>query len=387
MVRPIDRIARVPFLVGADENSVLRYAEPLLQRDHNFRGRYRQLHFQCFVSAVVQTRLRRDPHVFRVLHQPFRRHLVHRRVALEVIRQNHGGVVADASVARVACSDSDICWRCCWCCARSEKCDYRRKRHKPGTSNYCEPHECVCVAKSAPQRVATDTNVGFYFPPGERDSGLADYSSTPAFVNLGRYDTAVGTNAGANLTTGSDNIDIDALGFAGESNTMRIGTVKQTATFITGIHGAATANANAVPVVIDSAGQLGTICSSRRFKDEIKPMDNSSEAILGLKAVTFHYKSDSKETPQFGLIAEEVAKVNPDLVVRDENGVIYTVRYDAVNAILLNEFLKEHRKVRTLEDRLGQQQKRIEALTAHVRKVSERVELRAPAPQIAANED
>jgi len=100
-----------------------------------------------------------------VLHQPFRRHLVHRRVALEVIRQNHGGVVADASVARVACSDSDICWRCCWCCARSEKCDYRRKRHKPGTSNYCEPHECVCVAKSAPQRVATDTNVGFIFRP------------------------------------------------------------------------------------------------------------------------------------------------------------------------------------------------------------------------------
>src|SRR5205823_3942345 len=149
------------------------------------------------------------------------------------------------------------------------------------------------------------------------------------------------------------------------------------ATFITGIRGTATANANAVPVVIDSAGQLGTICSSRRFKDEIKPMDNSSEAILGLKAVTFHYKSDSKETPQFGLIAEEVAKVNPDLVVRDENGVIYTVRYDAVNAMLLNEFLKEHRKVRTLEDRLGQQQKRIEALTAPVRKVSERVELRA----------
>src|SRR5207244_4569075 len=85
--------------------------------------------------------------------------------------------------------------------------------------------------------------------------------------------------------------------------------------------------------------------SSRRFKNEIKPMDQVSEAILSLKPVTFHYKSDTKGVPQFGLIAEEVAQVNPDLVVRDENGDIYTVRYDAVNAMLLNEFLKEHRKV------------------------------------------
>src|SRR5207248_1415407 len=99
--------------------------------------------------------------------------------------------------------------------------------------------------------------------------------------------------------------------------TIRIGTpMDQSATFIAGIRGTTTANPNAVPVVIDSAGQLGTISSSRRFKNEIKPMEKSSEAILGLKPVTFHYKSDSKETPQFGLIAEEVAKVNSDLVVR-----------------------------------------------------------------------
>src|SRR3954468_5060764 len=105
---------------------------------------------------------------------------------------------------------------------------------------------------------------------------------------------------------------------AGESNTMRMGTGKQTATFVSGIRGVATTNANAVPVVIDSAGQLGTVSSSRRFKDEIKPMDNSSEAILGLKPVTFHYKSDTHGTPQFGLIAEDVAKVNSDLVVGDD---------------------------------------------------------------------
>jgi hypothetical protein len=98
-------------------------------------------------------------------------------------------------------------------------------------------------------------------------------------------------------------------------------------------------------VLIDSEGQLGTVSSSARFKKEIKPMDTASEAILALKPVTFHYKSDKTGTPQFGLIAEEVAAVNPDLVVRDKNGDIYTVRYDAVNAMLLNEFLKEHKKV------------------------------------------
>jgi len=219
--------------------------------------------------------------------------------------------------------------------------------------------------------------------------------------NTGSFNVALGFNAGASLTTGSNNIDIGHGGVAGESNTMRIGTGKQTATFITGIRGTATANANAVPVVIDSAGQLGTVSSSRRFKDEIKPMDNSSEAILRLKPVTFHYKSDTRNTPQFGLIAEEVAKVNPDLVVRDENGEIYTVRYEAVNAMLLNEFLKEHRRateqqakvakqestITELKTTVAQQQKQIEALTAGLQKVSAAVELplqRVAYPEIAA---
>jgi hypothetical protein len=127
--------------------------------------------------------------------------------------------------------------------------------------------------------------------------------------------------------------------------------------------------------------------SSAHFKEQIKPMEKASEAILALKPVTFHYKSDKKNTPQFGLIAEEVAKVNPELVVRDDKGEIYTVRYDAVNAMLLNEFLKEHRKAEEQGAMIAKQQKQIEALTATVRKVSERVELSAPAPQIAANED
>jgi hypothetical protein len=182
----------------------------------------------------------------------------------------------------------------------------------------------------------------------------------------------MGYNAEANLTTGHDNVDIQAAGVAGESNTLRIGTAKQTRTFISGIRGVTTANANPVPVVIDSAGQLGTVSSSGRFKSDIQPMDKTSETILGLKPVTFHYKSDTEATPQFGLIAEEVARVNPNLVVRDENGEIYTVRYEAVNA-MLNEFLKEHRKVQELEMNAGQQQKQIEALTATVQKVSDQV--------------
>ena len=159
--------------------------------------------------------------------------------------------------------------------------------------------------------------------------------------NTGSGNVALGTLAGANLTTGNSNLVIGNLlgGVAGESNTMRIG-LSQFRTFISGIRGVTTGNANAIPVMIDSDGQLGTMSSSRRFKHEIKPMDTASQAILSLKPVTFNYKSDNTNTPQFGLIAEDVAAVNPDLVVRDQNGQIYTVRYDAVNAMLLNEFLK-----------------------------------------------
>src|SRR4029077_13533876 len=169
----------------------------------------------------------------------------------------------------------------------------------------------------------------------------------------GAFNTAIGLNALLNNTTGTNNIalggaagdqittvddiiDIDNNGQSPDSRTIRIGQV-QTRTFIAGIRGVTTGTADAIPVLIDSLGQLGTTSSSRRFKKQIKPMDNASEAILALNPVTFHYKSDTTGTPQFGLIAEEVANVNPDLVVRDENGEIYTVRYDAVNAMLLNE--------------------------------------------------
>ena len=206
--------------------------------------------------------------------------------------------------------------------------------------------------------------------------------------NTGSGNVALGTLAGANLTTGNSNLVIGNLlgGVAGEANTMRIG-LSQFRTFISGIRGVTTGNANAIPVMIDSDGQLGTMSSSRRFKHEIKPMDTASQAILSLKPVTFNYKSDNTNTPQFGLIAEEVAQVSPDLVVRDDKGDIYTVRYDAVNAMLLNEFLKEHRTVNELRATVAQQQKQLEALTAGLQKVSAQLELNKAAPQTVLNDN
>jgi len=197
----------------------------------------------------------------------------------------------------------------------------------------------------------------------------------------------LGLNAGFNLTTGSSNIDIGNNGVAGESKKIRIGTNGvQKNTYIAGIFGVTVPTG--VAVLIDSSGHLGTTTSSARFKEAIKPMDKSSEAILSLKPVTFRYTKDLDPdgNPQFGLVAEEVEKVNPDLVTRDDEGKPYTVRYEAVNAMLLNEFLKEHRNVQELKSTLAQQQKQIEALTAGLQKVSAQLELSKPVPQTVLNQ-
>jgi uncharacterized coiled-coil protein SlyX len=214
----------------------------------------------------------------------------------------------------------------------------------------------------------------------------------------GSSNIVLGRNAGFNLTTGDNNIDIGNSGVAAEANTIRIGTQgTQTKTFIAGISGTAIGGGGGA-VRVNANGQLGTAPSSARFKQKITPMDKASEAILALKPVTFHYKKefDPDGTPQFGLIAEEVAKVNPDLVACDADGEIYTVRYDAVNAMLLNEFLKEHRKVEELEatiaqqqkkfeSRITRQQKQIEVLTAGLQKVSDQIEASKPAPRMVLN--
>jgi trimeric autotransporter adhesin len=199
------------------------------------------------------------------------------------------------------------------------------------------------------------------------------------FNTRGGNNIAVGFGAGIDVTSGSHNIDIGNHGRRGESNTIRIGAVeRQTTTFIAGISGATVPTG--VAVIVDGSGHLGTTTSSARFKEAIKPMDKASEAILALKPVTFRYKHelDPNRIPQFGLVAEDVEKVNPDLVARDKQGKPYSVRYEAVNAMLLNEFLKEHRKVEQLE-------KQIAALTAGLQKVSAQLELNKTAPQTVLN--
>jgi uncharacterized coiled-coil protein SlyX len=222
----------------------------------------------------------------------------------------------------------------------------------------------------------------------------------------------LGYLAGDALVMGDNNIYIDNQGSTTESDTIRIGG-SQTSTFIAGINGTVVAG---VTVLVDTNGQLGVLGSSERFKDEIKPMDTASEAILALRPVTFRYKHelDPNGIPQFGLVAEEVEKVNSDLVARDAQGKVYAVRYEAVNAMLLNEFLKEHRKVEELKGTIGNQEATItqlkaaalkqeatitelkagiEALTAslkkqeaQIQKVSAELEMSKPAPRTVDND-
>jgi hypothetical protein len=210
----------------------------------------------------------------------------------------------------------------------------------------------------------------------------------------GSSNVALGFQAGFNIT-GSGNVCIgqNIVGLAGESNVTRIGNI------------GSTAQANGVFVTVGTGGKLGFQVSSRRYKDDIKPMDRASEAIFALKPVSFRYKReiDPARSPDFGLVAEDVATVNPDLVARDEEGKIVTVRYQAVNAMLLNEFLKEHKTVqeqgttikqqrKEFETAIGQQQKQIEALTvtvkeqaAQIQKVSAEIEVSKAAPQTVVN--
>jgi len=195
---------------------------------------------------------------------------------------------------------------------------------------------------------------------------------------------AVGFAAGSALTTGSQNIDIASAGVAGERGTIRIGDLSQERTFIAGISGVAVTGA---PVVVAAGGQLGVAASSQQFKDDIKPMEKTSEAILALKPVTFHYKKniDPARTAQFGLVAEDVEKISPDLVVHDQAGKPYSVRYDQVNAMLLNEFLKAHLRMEEQDATIARQQKQIDVLAAGLNKVSTQVELTKSAPKTVSN--
>jgi hypothetical protein len=177
----------------------------------------------------------------------------------------------------------------------------------------------------------------------------------------GQYNTALGYQAGLNLTTGNYNIDIGNPGNAGESSIIRIGSAFQTNAFIAGIIGVPVTGA---AVQVNSSGQLGVLPSSKRFKEDIRPMNEASEVLFDLQPVTFRYHPgiDPTGTPQFGLIAEEVAKVDPNLVLRDAQDQIFTVRYEAINAMLLNEFLKQHHKVLEQTAEIDQLKQRLELL-------------------------
>src|SRR6266487_195921 len=215
--------------------------------------------------------------------------------------------------------------------------------------------------------------------------------NTSGFLN-----TAIGDGAGSEQTDGSSNVYIGAgmSGIAGENNACYIASIfNQT-------------SPSGVAVLINSNNKLGTMTSSKRFKEQIKPMDKASEALFSLKPVTFRYKKeiDPVGTSQFGLVAEDVEKVNPDLMVRDKEGKPYSVRYDQVNAMLLNEFLKEHRKVEEqeatiagLKSTVAQQRKDFEVTAAQlsatlneqaaqIQKVSAQLELNKPAPRTVAND-
>jgi len=206
----------------------------------------------------------------------------------------------------------------------------------------------------------------------------------------GFENTAIGKLAGSNLT-GNGNVCLGqgVVGVAGESAKTRIKNVSNTA------------QANSIFVTIGPGGLLGFQVSSRRFKDDIKPMDKASETLFALKPVSFHYKqeADPARSLDFGLIAEDVADVNPDLVARDEHGKIVTVRYQAVYAMMLNEFLKEHKKVEAqqasiaeLKSTVALQQKEMHVLTAQlkeqaaqIQKVSAQVEVNKPGPRTVSN--
>jgi hypothetical protein len=253
-----------------------------------------------------------------------------------------------------------------------------------GSQNTANGFSALRANMSGSQNTADGVNSLFRNTTG---GGNVAIGYNALFNNMtGGFNTALGPGAGSQLTTGSNNIDIANKGIAAEANTIRIGTTgTQTNTYIAGISGVTVAGG--VGVITDSSGHLGTVVSSARFKTEIKTMDKTSEAILSLKPVTFRYKHelDPEGIPQFGLVAEEVEKVNPDLVARDEQGKPYTVRYEAVNAMLLNEFLKEHRTVQDLKGIVAQQQKQIDTLTTGLQKVSAQVELSKPARETVSN--
>jgi hypothetical protein len=197
------------------------------------------------------------------------------------------------------------------------------------------------------------------------------------YNSAGNNNVAIGYQAGYNVTTASNNIHIGHQGLATDSGAIRIGTAgTQTTAFIAGIEGVTTGNNNAVPVLVDSNGQLGTISSSRRYKEDIKDMGETSSGLMHLRPVTFRYKkpfNDGSQPIQYGLIAEEVAEVYPDLVARSTDGQVETVKYQVLDSMLLNELQKQNATIAAQKERIGAQEQQIQAQEQQIRAQEQQV--------------
>jgi hypothetical protein len=268
-----------------------------------------------------------------------------------------------------------------------------------GTFNNAFGHEALVLNVDGSQNNALGDLALFSNTSGGTNTAVGDdalFSNTEGSGN-----TAVGDEAGNGITTGSNNTCVGAgagVGIVDGSDIIAIGTPAAgvfanfgPTCFIGGINEPTGDPGSTVAVLIDSNNNLGTSVSSRRFKHDIKPMDKASDALLAFKPVTFKYNHDLKGSTQYGLIAEEVAQVNPQLVAY-RDGQPYTVKYDQINAMLLNEFLKEHKKVEEQQANISQLKSDMQTMVAQlkeqaaqIQKVSAQLEVNKPAPQVVAN--
>jgi hypothetical protein len=243
---------------------------------------------------------------------------------------------------------------------------------------------------SGTENTAIGANALYHNITGTFNAAIGDGALS---LNDGSANTAIGEQALVLNAGGAHNT---AIGFMAGSQVSAAnhftclgadvaGADVSSTTWIANVFGVTTQSGTTAPVVVSDGGQLGTIASSERFKKDIASMDKSSEAILSLRPVTFHYKTDTKGTPQFGLIAEEVAKANPALVLPDKEGKPYTVRYDAVNAMLLNEFLKEHSTVEKLRSMVAELSRRLEKQDSKIQKMSDQLVTSKAAPHRVAS--
>ena len=263
--------------------------------------------------------------------------------------------------------------------------------HNTGSNNAAYGANALITNSTGTQNTATGMNALYHNSTGNYNT--ANGLQALYYNTAGNYNTAVGlnallhntgssniglgVNAGTSLTTGSGNvcIGVNVFGVAGESNTTRIRNVYSSV-------------ASGRAVYINSDNKIGTLASTRLVENDIKPMGKASEAVLALKPVSFRYKKeiDAAGTLQFGFVAEEVADVNADLVTRDSEGKPETVRYEAVNAMLLNEFLKQHKTVQQQGQTIARLEKQLETVTATLQKVSTQLELNKPATQTVLND-